>query len=651
VQPAPTVSPTSAFLQKYALPLIILLTVIIYIGSVRNNKMQRQWDDLYNVTLNEDVHSFSLDNAKKWFTTHYVAMYCPVKEAFHAVEYSLYGAAPVGYHATSLLLHCINIVLVFLLLFHFTRSRTGALFAALLFAVHPMATESVVWVSTRGEELYTMFYLCALICYCRGQDRKVLSIKHLALTFMFFVLSGLSKVSGVTLPLMLLLIDWYKGRNLLSRRTIAEKIPFVAVAIVLGLVVISGRSDQLMEKEVIINQFKSINGYLYSLYSTSVYIFKFVLPINQSCFYPHPLNYYSTVLPPPSPYFAYPFVLLGVVLLIWRCKKQRRHLLFAFGFFLVAICVTLQVVPLAGSIANERYTYLPYVGFYFLIAHVYKQMQATRRKLLPTAHWVLFIVAAVFAFRANAMSKTWYDNLSLMLQYQKSYADYSDPYFRLAEEYADNGANFKRALKVAKEGINTKYKTEWIYAMAGKMAIHTNNTDEATAYLNIALAMDSNNPEACMNKAEIFLAQKQIDSAEFYLNKFTDETYKTFPLYYDDVAKGRAYVAYYRENYPVVLAELDNVLTKRPLTTKEHSWRFISADALGDKVLAINELDTLIRLFPSDYDLYLRRVDINLALDRPDEAQRDYQTLLQLAPDNERVNERVKALGRRLKTH
>src|SRR5260370_37926699 len=232
-------------------PLVVaLLTLTAFLPALRNEFVS--WDDVPNLVLNPSYRGLGWTQIKWMWTSQMIGRYVPVTWMTLGLDYTIWGMNPFGYHLTSILLHAANAVLFYFLALAIlaaanrnngerrTTIRYGALFAALLFAVHPLRVESVAWVTERRDVVSGMFYLLSLLAYVRGVgDPPSLGIrrKYYFASFGFFVLAVLSKEITVTLPLVLLILDWYalgrlkgapQGWVALPLRTVwIEKIPFL----------------------------------------------------------------------------------------------------------------------------------------------------------------------------------------------------------------------------------------------------------------------------------------------------------------------------------------------------------------------------------------------------------------------------------------
>jgi tetratricopeptide (TPR) repeat protein len=618
--------------------------VAIYAGSVRHNGLlTHDRDDHLNISENADIRAFSLDNVHRWFTTTYVKMYCPVKMAVHSAEYALWGLHPAGYHAASLGLHCACTALLFALLLLLTGSRGGACLASLLFAVHPVAVESVAWASARGDVLYAFFYLAALLLYVKGGLRP--SLRRLIAVLLLFVLAALSKPSAVTLPAVLLLVDWHRGRRM-AGRAIVEKLPLFAVSAAVVAITIATRSADVIDAGHVMAKYKTVEGYLYVAYAVAFYLVQLAAPVRLSTLYPHPAYYYGGL---PTEYYLYPLALLAVGLLAWRCKKHRRALLFGLGFYLIAISPTLQIVPVGGSIAADRYAYLPCAGLYFLLAYGFGQAPAKAKRWLAT---LALCAACAFSCRSYGLTKLWGSPLALSEQLLSAFPNYSDGYLFVGQEHY-LAEDYPRALDYALRGTRVERGSYLIFLLAGECFNLLGQHDRALPYLNEAIAeayrWGHRNPRAWIAKAELFVATQQPDSVEHSLRCFYRESSAALqrdPRYLCGPMWCKAYVALARQRYADVLTALDSVAALEPLMALDYEWRSTAKYYLGDREGALRDVSAALQLEPTGPRSY-NRAAMYLELRRLPEARQDYQRLLALPPqERERLD--VQALAGRL---
>ena len=207
--------------------LVAGLTFLAFLPVLSNGFVN--WDDNFYVTENPDIRGWSLHNVGQVLSTSYVGVWVPLTMLSYMADYSLFGLHPAGCHAVNLLLHCVNAALVFLLLFGLTGRKSAALIACLLWAVHPLRVESVAWISERKDVLSALGYLLSLDLYLlyRLKRRKELFL----LCGVAFIVALLAKPMAISLPLILLCIDYLQGRRI-DKKAIIEKLPLFAIAAV-----------------------------------------------------------------------------------------------------------------------------------------------------------------------------------------------------------------------------------------------------------------------------------------------------------------------------------------------------------------------------------------------------------------------------------
>ena len=263
--------------------LVGLLTVVAHWHGLWGQFVD--WDDITHVTKNIAIRALTPEHWQMMFTGTIAKLYIPFTWLSFAVDYQIWGRDPFGYHLTNLVLHVANTLLVFLLVRRLLAGRNSqpelvALLTAVLFGVHPLRVESVAWVTERKDVLFAFFYLLAIGAYLRWITKN----KRSAYWFCFgcFIAATLSKATAVTLPVVLLLLDYFWAR----RAAWPEKNPFFAVSVIIGAVTFvaqaAGVGETLPNAEVIpIFARVGLVGY-----SALFYIRKFFWPFHLTAVYP-----------------------------------------------------------------------------------------------------------------------------------------------------------------------------------------------------------------------------------------------------------------------------------------------------------------------------------------------------------------------------
>jgi hypothetical protein len=247
---------------------ISLITILVYLPALQNDFVN--WDDDEYVYENPNIQHIGLQSIRWMFTTFHASNWHPLTWLSHAIDYAVWGLNPAGHHLTSIVLHGINtflVVILIMLLLQLARDkyRTGvtieenkqsfdtsiiaAAVTGLLFGLHPVHVESVVWVSERKDVLYSFFFLMSVLVYMQ-YTVSVHTKRTLLYTLclLFFILSLLSKPMAVTLPAVLIILDVYPlGRLEIGSKRLRiifmEKVPFVALGFASSFVTIAAQQD------------------------------------------------------------------------------------------------------------------------------------------------------------------------------------------------------------------------------------------------------------------------------------------------------------------------------------------------------------------------------------------------------------------------
>lgn len=370
------------------LMVVVLCTILAYLSALQNEFIIN-WDDHLYITDNESIKSLSLNSIIDLFTTYHYENYHPLTNLTNALEFYFFGLNPFPYHVVNVLLHIANVSLVFFLVLKLFNERLfPATVAAALFALHPMHVESVAWLSERKDLLYTFFFLLALWSYIKFIDKN--EWKGLILALVFFFFSCLSKSAAVSLPLVLLLITWYRGKTF-SFKNLIPTIPFFILSLVFGWIALDSQSST-GATAMVAESFTLLDRFFLGCYAFSFYILKVFWPLDLSALYLYPSKAGGAL---PFIYYIAPLLPALLVYIAYRSKFVKKELIFGFLFFLITIALMLQFIPVGRAIVAERYSYLSYFGLFFIIGvvadskKVFPKVPIERRKLLAYGFIIL----------------------------------------------------------------------------------------------------------------------------------------------------------------------------------------------------------------------------------------------------------------------
>ncbi len=388
----------------------IAIITSLFLYPCLNNKFTN-WDDPSYIIQNDLVKSLSASGLKHIFTTPSMGNYHPITILLYAIEYHFAQLEPGLYHVDSLLLHIIVTLLVFWFVNLLTRRPIAALVTALLFGLHPMHVEPVAWVSGRKDLLYTFFYLLSCIAYIkfiRAKDGR--RHRWYWACMGLFVCSLLSKPVAVTLPLVLLLIDFFENGRI-TKKDITSKIVHLFLALCFGIAayIIQSHSGALNVASANFGFFDRIALAGYALF---IYLEKLIWPAKLCNFYTYPARVNGSL---PLWYFLYPIVIIALILVVYKFFRKNRVVVFGGLFFLVNILLLLQLIPVGEAIMAERYTYLSYIGLFFiagwLVSMVFEEEKSGAIRIAVGG--LSIIIIGGLGFMSKNRCKIWYDSVTL----------------------------------------------------------------------------------------------------------------------------------------------------------------------------------------------------------------------------------------------
>jgi len=459
---------------------ILILTILVFSIGLNNDLVN--WDDDSYITNNALVHSLAQDNIYTIFTTFFTGNYHPLTLLSYALEYSIVKEAPFVYHLNNLLLHCANIGLLFYFLMHFTGSRVSAGITSLLFAIHPLHVESVSWAAERKDVLYTFFFFLSMIMYERYLSTG--KMQHYGLLVVFFILSCMSKGMAVVLPAALVALDFARNRPLNVQTILRQKALLWVIAIAFGLIAIWAQEKAIRDEKV----YSHIDNIFIASYGYVFYLWKTIVPMQLSCFYPYPLKSGGML---PWYYYGATLFVLASVLLMWRLRNTARWAVGAWLFFIATIIMVSQILPVGAAVAADRYFYLASVGIFLMVG------EGVRRWILAKPHMqnailgLMVLISGTYAFLSWQRVQVWQNSYTLFMnvieQFPSATFAYNNigTYFQLRKESEKALEFYLRSVE-----INKNYDLGYI-----NLAIAYNDRkeyDKAIAYGERGMQLNPN---------------------------------------------------------------------------------------------------------------------------------------------------------------
>jgi tetratricopeptide (TPR) repeat protein len=353
----------------------LVLSTLLVFWQVRNFDFINYDDNDYVYENPHVLNGLTSDDIIWAFTTGHAANWHPLTWLSLMLDCQLFGTNAGGIHLINLLLHLVNTLLLFAVLKKMTGSLWPSVFVAAAFALHPMHVESVAWIAERKDVLSTLFLLLTLTAYVSYVRRRGL-IRYL-LTILLFVLGLSAKPMLVTLPFVLLLLDYWpldrfaapravktaaiSDKQRILYRIIIEKIPFFALAIVSSGItfIVQKNSGAVSDFNIVPLHSRIANAFL----SYAKYIGKMFWPQNLAVFYPFDagrIAFWQVAM--------CVLLLLVISIFVIRFGRNQKYLPAGWFWFVGTLIPVIGLVQVGGQAYADRYTYIPYIGLFIMIA-------------------------------------------------------------------------------------------------------------------------------------------------------------------------------------------------------------------------------------------------------------------------------------------
>lgn len=583
----------SGFALKYSylwLPLILIVTIIAYLPAFNNGFVN--WDDDWYVIENQQLRSISSGNISSVFSGFYKGQYSPVTTTLLAFVYYIVQLKPAMYHYVSIIIHLLNVALVYWflsLLFKIKSkySKTGknkilqiriAVICSVLFAVHVLQVESVAWISAQKVVLYSFFFFASLINYLYYvRNRKLLLF---VLSVFLFILSFGSKEQALVLPVTLIVIDFFLNRKLLSRKVIIEKIPFLLLSLIFGIVSLYSQENYgaISDKA----WYSFFDRIVYASYAYFMYFVKLIVPYKLAAFYPYPVTINEAI---PAMYYLFVVLSLGIVAVTIYSLKYSKYIFFAILFFTINVALSLQVVSTGREvIMADRYIYIPCIGFFLLIALGYNYLMNKKsaiRYIWPVILLALMLFLTGYTYQR---AKIWNNGIALWTDVQQKYP-------------TAHVAFYNRGNALAAQGKH----------------------NEAIADFNKAQPIKPYHVGTYSNRGIAFANIGEIENALHDFNKVV-ELDSTYTNVYSNRGNAKTLLG----DLHGALADYNKAIIQRPDYIDAYYNRGIVKDSIGDYEGAIADFSKVIEIKPLFLDSYMNRGFIKMRMGNTSGAREDF---------------------------
>lgn len=617
---------------------ILVFTFLLYMKSWKGQILN--WDDNIYILENKAIHKLDFTHLKEIFTSFYAVNYHPLTTLSWAIEYAMVGSKNVFlYHFTNILLHLLNTALVYRLFRLISFSTRVALLVALLHGIHPMHVESVAWISERKDVLYGFFFLFSLVMYASYLRRSQLALVDesekektskrgawglYSASFFLFLLSLFSKSAAVVLPVILLLIDLLLKRKF-SLRMIVEKVPFFLLSLAFGLLALSSQKVAMGEHE----QYSLVQMLLIVNHSIFRYFYMAFLPIGLSSFHPWPSLTNGSL---PTIFYIAPIFNLAILSAVVFSIRKSIVPLFGLLFFGVCLSLVLQLVPVGSAVIADRYSYIPYLGLFFVFAAgidaLYKR-NANSTFIRYTLTAVILLISSYYSYASIQRMNVWLSNENLWNDMISNYPESCHVgYMQRAihrKEKNDIAGEYADLTKLIEMGSGEFSEA---LAMRGQIKSDSGNFTGAMNDYNMAISADSSNFLSFNNRAALKMKLNDLPGALFDIER----SIRNKNDYYLSWFNRGAIKIGLKDNLNAV-QDFDRSLALKPDYCEAYYGKAAALGNAGKRLEAIESYSRAIECRPNYLDAFLNRAEMKIQLNNFKDALSDLNEVIRFNPN------------------
>lgn len=484
---------------------VALLAAAVYLPALNNDFVY--WDDQVYVYDQPHIAQSGWPLVRWAFTTFTNATWHPLTWLSFALDHRVWGANPFGYHLTNVVLYAVTAGLTVLLagLWFARRGRVGggamlvgAGLVGALFAVHPLHVESVAWVSGRKDLLYGLFWLLSLLAYTAYADAASAAARTRAylLSLGCFALALLSKPMAVTLPAVLLLLDWYPfarlRRGTVLRVVVWEKLPFAVLS--LGVCVLTVVAIRVTPTSFDVEAVPLADRLRTAAWGPGYYLAKTVVPVHLVPFYPRSPQAAALSGAHLASYAALIAVSVGAA----RWRARAPLVAAAWVFLLVTLLPVLGIARIGLHVVADRYMYLPLLGPLALVgagaAYAWQQFGQVRGALTGAA----VLLTAWYAAATVDQIHVWDDSVSLWEYVVDASPPHSVSLFNLGQVYQQRG-ELDKTLDAWRRATEAEPPFSPAFNQLGNLLLMGGDVEQAYTYYARAVEIDPRNYQAQYN--------------------------------------------------------------------------------------------------------------------------------------------------------
>lgn len=613
--------------------LLALATFAVYF-PVRNFGFVDYDDSVYFFANPHVLGGLTWSNIQWAFTTGETGNWHPLTWLSLMLDVQLFGSSAAAVHLTNVLLHAANAILVFLLLRRLTGAFGRSAVVALFFAVHPMHVESVAWISERKDVLSAFFGLLALFYYARAVSpsasvHRIFSSSCYWLALLFFVLGLISKAMVVTLPFVMLLLDFWPLRRfgtLSIPQLLLEKVPFFLLSGISSIVtfIVQQKSGAVSSLAWVPLQVRVENAFISCLH----YVTGIFWPVNLATPYPHTAHW-------PAWYIALAALLVVALCLLAVALRKSFPFVFTGWFWFVGMLIpVIGLVQIGMSPMADRYVYLPLIGLLLAVvwgAHeVFARWQSPRNVVMCATTLLLLACAA----HAVNQVGVWKNDETL---FGHDLAVTENNYIaaiQLATWYAKNGRTqealdcYDHAKRMSPDDLTVLW-----YSQNDRM-------QGALSYYFNSLRLDTNDPAQLYNLGN---AAAKIGNWDEAVRDYR-QALQINPNQ-PDVLGNLGLALAHNKQLPEAASCFQAAIKLQPDSINAHNNLAAVLFAQGNFAGAAQESSAALQLSPNDARICGNLAGIYARLGQTNLAVKYYQEVLRLQPDNTLARVQLQILG------
>lgn len=595
--------------------LLIGLLFIVYRQVVYYDFIN--YDDQLYVTNFHIQNGINVSGIVWVFTSSHAANWHPLTSLSLMLDREIFGLSAGGYHLTNLLFHIVNTLLLFFLFNKMTGTIYRSFFVAALFALHPLHVESVAWISARKDVLSAFFWLLTIGAYALYVKHP--GIKRYSWVLIFFILGLMSKPMVVTLPFVLLLLDYWplnrfpsndkmnetdtgtdqqwKFKLTTLKKLVIEKIPLFILTLISCLVtyLVQKQAGAVATAEHFPLGMRIDNAII----SYARYIEKTVLPWSLSVYYPHPGMW------PIGQVILVGSLIILISILI--CKKSDRHPYLPVGWlwYLGTLVPVIGIVQVGSQAMADRYSYIPLIGLFVIVAWGTPELMKNWQYKKAVLGFSSILIIVILSIMSWQRCQLWGDSFALWNDVLKKY-NISSP-----------------------DNIKKNYKIAFAYNYRGTVYAEKEKYQKAIENYNMALIIDSKYAEALNNRAIVYgtigqneLAYKDFAQVIKLKSNFADAYYNRGLL---NNALGR---------HDLAVVDFSSAIKLEPVMADAFLSRGIAFCSIKQYDKALADFNKALIINRNFYQAYFNRGLVYRISKQYDLAIADFTEALRIKPDN-----------------